>query len=48
MIVDPDSGEAEVYQREETGYLLKQKGNNFTFEFLLEDCRALVNFKEIW
>lgn len=48
LIADPDSREVEVYQLEDATYLLNQKGNDFTFEFLLEDCKALVNFKEIW
>jgi Uma2 family endonuclease len=48
LIIDPDTNEAEVYLLEDNLYTLKQKGNNFVFEFLLEDCSAVVNFGEIW
>lgn len=48
LIVDPDSREAEVYEINNKIYELKQKGNGFTYEFLMEDCKASVNFGDIW
>ncbi len=48
IIVDPDMKEAEVYRLNDGIYKLENKGNNFIYEFLLEDCNAVVNFSEVW
>ncbi|WP_162944588.1 Uma2 family endonuclease [Flavisolibacter nicotianae] len=49
IIISPDSNEAEVYVLEESSYVLKQKGNAFTYSFSLEkDCSATIDFSEIW
>ena len=48
LIVDPDTKETEVYKLDDNVYSLHQKGIDFIYEFLLEDCNAVVNFGEIW
>lgn len=48
LIIDPDNKEAEVYKLDDAVYSLQQKGNSFAYEFLIEDCKAIVNFGEIW
>jgi Uma2 family endonuclease len=48
VIIDPDIKEAEVYSLNGKSFELQQKGGNFSFQFSLEDCTALVNFAEIW
>ena len=48
VLVDPDLKEAEVYEISNKVYELRQKGNSFAYEFLIEDCKASVSFGEIW
>lgn len=49
IIIAPDSEEVEIYINKDDGYELAEKGHNFSFDFLFEDdCRASINFNEIW
>ncbi len=48
VLVDPDTKEAEIFQLGNKIYRSQQKGNNFQFEFLMEECAVTVNFGEIW
>jgi Uma2 family endonuclease len=48
ILIDPDAEEAELYELENSSYKLKQKGRDFTYEFFLEECSAIVNFREVW
>ncbi len=48
LIVDPVAKEVEVYQLADKAYHLEQKGKDFVFEFLLEECTAPIHFNEIW
>lgn len=48
VIVDPDKKEVEVFQLENGEFVLRQSGGKFNYSFQFEDCRADVNFGEIW
>lgn len=49
IIVSPDTEEVEVYQLEESNYVMKQKGKSFSFTFTFpEGCSATIDFSEIW
>lgn len=48
LIINPDTTEIEVYQFEGNGYILKQKGKDFTYTFSFADnCEATIDFSEI-
>jgi len=48
LIIAPDTEEAEIYKLNEGVYALDQKGKHFSYQFLLEECSATIDFKEIW
>lgn len=49
ILISPDTEEAEVFMLEEKDYVLKQKGNSFSFAFSFpEGCSATIDFSEIW
>lgn len=48
LIVDSERNKAEVYELIEAKYQLMQQGNDFSFSFVLDECRAEIFFKEIW
>jgi Uma2 family endonuclease len=48
LIISPDIEEVEVYKLIDGIYSLEQKGKNFSYEFLLGKCPAMIDFKEIW
>lgn len=48
LIVDPATKEAEVYVFTEGKYQLEEKGPDFSYEFELETCKAVIDFREIW
>jgi len=48
LIISPDTEEVEVYKLVGNAYSLDQKGKNFSYNFSIADCNALINFKEIW
>jgi Uma2 family endonuclease len=48
LIISPDTEEVEVYKLKGGNYSLEQKGKNFSYPFLLGDCTATIDFKEIW
>jgi Uma2 family endonuclease len=48
LIISPDIEEAEIYELENSIYQLKGKGRNIIYDFFFEDCKAIIDFKEIW
>jgi len=48
LIISPDTEEVEVYKLAGGNYSLEQKGKDFSYPFLLGDCTATIDFKEIW
>jgi Uma2 family endonuclease len=48
IIVDADKNEAEVYELIDKQYQLVAKGSQFDFNFNLEECKAAINFSQIW
>ena len=48
LIVDPATKETEVYLFKDGKYELEKKGADFNYEFELESCKAVIDFKEIW
>lgn len=48
IIVDPDLQEAEVYVLTDGEYKMTVKGKDIQHSFLLEECTADIDFKEIW
>ena len=48
IIVDPDAQEAEVYALSDKKYRLEKKGPAFVYDFLLEECKASIDFGQIW
>lgn len=49
LIISPDTEETEVYVLEAGEYQLKEKGNSFSYHFLLDEvCSATIDFSEIW
>ncbi len=48
IIISPDTEEAEIYELENGSYRLSKKGRNILHDFFFEDCKAAVDFKEIW
>jgi len=48
VIISPDEEEAEIYELINNSYTLTERGRSFVYRFLLLDCKAEVNFAEIW
>jgi len=49
IIISLEGGEVEVYELENEGYVLKQKGKDFNYPFSFEGhCQATINFSELW
>lgn len=48
IIISPDTEEAEVYELEHGSYHLSKKGRNIVHDFFLKDCKAVIDFKEVW
>jgi Uma2 family endonuclease len=48
IIIVPDKEEVEIYELIDGEYQLKQTGKNIVHEFLFPECKATVDFKEIW
>jgi Uma2 family endonuclease len=48
LIVSPDEEIVEIYEIEEGEYILRKKEHAFTYTFSLENCKATVDFNEIW
>ncbi len=49
IIISPDTEEAEVFEYNNEGYQLKEKGKSITYAFFFsDDCVANINFGEIW
>ena len=48
VIIDPAINEAEIYLLNGKSYELQKNGKDFEFEFTFDDCKANVNFNEIW
>lgn len=48
LILSPENEEVEIYQSENSVFALKEKGKNFTYNFDFGDCKATINFAEIW
>lgn len=48
IIIDPDKIEAEVYELNNGEYKMTAKGKDFNQSFLLDECTAEIDFKEIW
>jgi Uma2 family endonuclease len=48
LILSPENEEAEVYELEDKAFILKQKGRNFVYSFKFGDCKAAIDFAEVW
>jgi Uma2 family endonuclease len=48
LIISPDSEEVEIYKLIDGKYTLEQKGKEISYGFLLGECSARIDFKEIW
>jgi Uma2 family endonuclease len=48
IIISPDKEEAEIYKIEDGNYSLTQSGRTFSYTFFIEDCKANIDFNEIW
>lgn len=49
ILISPDTEEAEIFEWNEEGYMLKQKDKAFTYTFQFpEGCTATIDFSEIW
>ena len=48
IIIDPEGDEVEIYSLNGKEYMLRQKGRDFTYDFIIDDCSASVNFASIW
>ncbi|MCO5235532.1 MAG: Uma2 family endonuclease [Chitinophagaceae bacterium] len=48
IIISTDTEDVEIYELQNGKYLLSGKGSAITHEFLFDDCRAVIDFKEIW
>ncbi|HRN57836.1 MAG TPA: Uma2 family endonuclease [Agriterribacter sp.] len=48
IIISPDTEEVEIYELEKGTYQLSGKGNAIVHSFMFEDCKAAIDFKEIW
>jgi len=48
VIISPDEEEAEIYELINNSYTLTQRGRSFLYTFSLHDCKAEINFAEIW
>jgi Uma2 family endonuclease len=50
LIVSPENENIEVYELIDNEYVKKSDGHNFSFEFTFPegDCKALIDFADIW
>jgi Uma2 family endonuclease len=48
LIIHPGTQEVEVYQWEDGKYVLKAKGRDIHYRFDLADCKAEIDFSQIW
>ncbi|MEO6001099.1 MAG: Uma2 family endonuclease [Chitinophagaceae bacterium] len=48
LILSPENEEVEVYQLEDKAFVLKQKGRDFVYSFNFGDCKATIDFAEVW
>ena len=48
LILSPDNKEVEIYELENSRYVLKAKGNEIQYEFDLPGCNATVDFRQVW
>ena len=48
IIIAPDTEEVEVYTLQNGTYTLSAKGRDIKHEFNFEDCKAAIDFKEVW
>ncbi len=48
IIISPTKEEVEIYELKDGEYDLKLKGREIKYDFIFEDCKASIDFKEIW
>lgn len=48
LIIDPDLEEVEVYELLDGKYKMTARGKDISYHFILSDCTANIDFKEIW
>ncbi|HWB91721.1 MAG TPA: Uma2 family endonuclease [Puia sp.] len=48
LILSPDNKEVEIYELENSRYVLKAKGNEIQYEFDLPGCNATIDFRQVW
>ena len=48
LILSPDKKEVEIYELENSRYVLKAKGNDVQYEFNLPECKVIIDFKQVW
>jgi Uma2 family endonuclease len=48
LIIDPDLEDAEVYELFDGQYKMTARGRDISYDFVLESCKASIDFKEIW
>jgi Uma2 family endonuclease len=48
LIIDPDLEDAEVYELSDGQYKMAAKGRDIGYNFVLDSCKASIDFKEIW
>ena len=47
LLISPDTEEAEIYELENGNYRISKKKKNPIHDFFFEDCKAIIDFKEI-
>lgn len=48
IIISPDNEEAEIFEIKDGEYTLIKNGHAFSYSFYFEDCKAEIDFNEIW
>ena len=48
IIITPETEDVEIYELQNGTYQLSGKGRDIKHDFNFEDCKAVIDFKEIW
>lgn len=48
IIINPDTEEVEIYALKDGKYQLSSSGRTAVHDFIFDDCKATIDFKEIW